>query len=120
MAYNARWFDGYFVVQARREIQSRDIWSETKIKNKIIDSFNFLPMACVTQTFGIEEIAKGYFPHMFSTSNNSSYNGTWPATYFYSPSSMKPHAYYKFMHWYLQQIGIYYNFTVYYIYFLYY
>ncbi|XP_054718605.1 uncharacterized protein LOC129233999 [Uloborus diversus] len=42
---------------------------------RIIDSFNFLPMALakLPECFGLEELKKGYFPHTFNTRENQSY-----------------------------------------------
>ena len=36
---------------------------------RIVDSFNFLPMALkkIPKTFGMEDIKKGDFPHLFNT-----------------------------------------------------
>lgn len=69
---------------------------------KIIDSYNFLPMplAALPKAFGIEEASKGYFPHLFNKKENWNYVGTLPDAYFYSPASMKPTEYQKFMEWY--------------------
>jgi hypothetical protein len=39
---------------------------------KIIDSYNFIPMALskIPQTFGFKELQKGYFPHLFNSPDN--------------------------------------------------
>ena len=46
-------------------------------KIKFIDSLNFIPMrlADFPKTFGIDELAKGYFPHLFNKKENENYVG---------------------------------------------
>ena len=57
---------------------------------KIIDSFNFLPMALgkLPKVFGFNEISKGYFPHLFNRSENQEYHGPMPDPSYYAPDSM--------------------------------
>jgi hypothetical protein len=71
-------------------------------KIKIIDSMNFLPMplSSMPKTFGIPELCKGYFPHLFNRDENIDYNGPYPDASYYSPSSMKPGAHEAFYKWY--------------------
>ena len=61
---------------------------------KFIDSLNFIPMrlANFPKTFGKEELAKGYFPHLFNTKENEfeTYIGTIPPTPYYNPNGMSP------------------------------
>lgn len=72
---------------------------------KIIDSFNYLPMALaiMPKTFGFDEMAKGYFPHLFNKKENWDYVGKYPDAFFYSPANMKKKEYDAFHTWYLQQ-----------------
>lgn len=72
---------------------------------KIIDSYNFLPMplSAIPKALGIEEICKGYFPHLLNTKNVSDTEMDWPDAYFYQPATMKPKAYTDFMDWYRDQ-----------------
>ena len=53
---------------------------------------NFLPMPLSTfsKTFGLTELAKGYFPHFFSTEANQHYVDPLPDTKYYDPDGMKP------------------------------
>jgi len=69
---------------------------------RIIDSFNFIPMplASMPKAFGIEGSSKGFFPHLFNLRENQSYKGPFPDAFCYSPSTMKPNEYDKFMKWY--------------------
>ncbi|GFS38670.1 DNA_pol_B_2 domain-containing protein [Nephila pilipes] len=57
---------------------------------RIIDSFNFLPMPLsrLPKTFGLEELAKEYFPHLFNCPSNQSYVGSFPNSDLFSPSTM--------------------------------
>jgi DNA polymerase type B, organellar and viral. len=69
---------------------------------KLIDSLNFLPMgvAALPKAFGIKELKKGYFPHLFNTSGNEDYIGPMPPMETYSPDTMKVEARAEFMQWY--------------------
>jgi len=72
---------------------------------KIIDSYNFLPMplSALPKALGIDEICKGYFPHLVNKFNTTEETTTHPDAYFYQPADMKPKAYTAFMDWYKQQ-----------------
>ena len=76
MAHNFQGYDSYFVLQYLRE---QGVMYEvimrggktlslqvTMLNMKFIDSLKFIPMrlANFPKTFGIEELAKGYFPHL--------------------------------------------------------
>ena len=72
-------------------------------KIKMIDSINFLPMALakLPQTFGFNELKKGYFPHLFNRKENQSVvMDTLPDISYYTPDSMKPEAKEEFLKWY--------------------
>ena len=45
------------------------------------DSFSFLPMSlsAFTSTFGLTELKKGFFPHLFHTPDHQDYVGALPA-----------------------------------------
>jgi len=74
---------------------------------RIIDSFNFLPMSlsAMPKAFGIEDACKGFFPHLFNIKENQTYKGNFPDAFTYSPATMKPSEYDKFMSWYNAQTG---------------
>jgi hypothetical protein len=63
-------------------------------KIRFIDSLNFIPMrlADFPKTFGIEELAKGYFLHLFNKKENENYVGPIPPTPYYNPNGMSPAA----------------------------
>ena len=79
----------------------------TKADVRIIDSLNFLPMALskLPGCFGITELKKGYFPHLFNTPENQAYVGPLPEPRFYSPDTMAPAAYRSFMSWHDEHRG---------------
>jgi len=68
---------------------------------KFIDSLNFFPMslAKLPQEFGLEELKKGYFPHLFNTTDNQQYKGPIPDIKFYDPDGMKSDKRAEFMSW---------------------
>ena len=76
------------------------------INLKIIDSSNFIdgPLSDFPKTFGLTELKKGYFPHLFNTKENESYVGPIPAKEYYCYNQMKPEAREKFLEWYLQKV----------------
>jgi len=57
-------------------------------------------MPALPKTLGIEEICKGYFPHLLNNKNPINEDTGRPDAYFYQPAHMKPNAYYAFMDWY--------------------
>nr|XP_042913168.1 probable DNA polymerase [Parasteatoda tepidariorum] len=71
------------------------------LKIRVIDSLNFLamPLAKLPACFGLTELTKGFFPHLFNTSENQNYVGTLPSEEFYSPDSMKSDVRKSFLEW---------------------
>ena len=55
-----------------------------------IDSISFIPQPLrdFPKTLGLVELAKGYFPHKFNTSENQSYIGRYPEKEDYGYSEM--------------------------------
>lgn len=74
-------------------LKSRDI--------TIIDSLNFLPMPLsrLPSSFGLCELKKGFFPHLFNTRENQSYVGPLPEVYYFSPDSMASETRSAFLIW---------------------
>lgn len=72
-------------------------------KIKMIDSINFLPMALaeLPLMFGMEEMKKGYFPHLFNRKENQyvTLDGL-PDISYYNPDAMKPKYRNDFLTWY--------------------
>ena len=76
--------------------------SEVELFNiQFIDSLNFIPMklANFPRTFGIEEFAKGYFPHLFNKKENEDYIGPIPPAPYYNPNGMNPKGKETLMAW---------------------
>ena len=68
---------------------------------KFIDSLSFIPMrlADFPKTFGIDELAKGYFPHLFNKKENENYVGPTPPSPYYNPNRMSQKEKEKFLEW---------------------
>ncbi|GFQ82229.1 uncharacterized protein TNCT_105291 [Trichonephila clavata] len=100
IVHNMKGFDGQFILRWMLEQCQcpRVIPNGSKImcitlsalNIRIIDSFNFFPMSLskLPKTFGLEELAKGYFPHLFNCHSNQSYVGSFPDSALFSPSTM--------------------------------
>ena len=58
-----------------------------------------MKLANFPKTFGIEELAKGYFPHLFNKKENESYIGPIPPAPYYKPNGMNPKDRETFMAW---------------------
>ena len=68
---------------------------------RFIDSLNFIPMklANFPKTFGIKQLAKGHFPHLFNKKENKNYIGPIPPASYYNPNRMNPKDKEAFMTW---------------------
>ena len=100
MAHNFHGYDSYFILQYLRKkgVKYNVIMRGAKVLSlnvelfniRFIDSLNFLPMklASLPKTFGIEELAKGYFPHFFNKKENEDYVGPIPPVTYYNPDGM--------------------------------
>ena len=73
---------------------------------RFIDSINFVndPLGKFPKTFGLKELQKGCFPHLFNTLGNQDYVGSIPAKYYYDPDHMKPEERTKFLTWYDERV----------------
>ena len=72
-------------------------------KIRFLDSMNFIPMALekMPKTFGISELAKGYFPHLYNTfANQGTCIPYLPDLSYYNPDGMKPEKRNAFLQWY--------------------
>ena len=98
IAHNAKSFDLYPVLEVlidRHSIRpSKIIYNGSKIMYMHIaqklnltfmDSLNFLPMklAKIPEAFGLQELCKGYFPHLFNTKAHQNYVGPYPDLQYY-------------------------------------
>ena len=115
LAHNFQGYDGYFIQNYLNEniVKYEVILRGAKILSmtvpmfniKFIDSLNFIPMSLsqFPKTFGMSELCKGYFPHLFNRVENEAYIGPIPPQPYYSPNSMKPEARTAFLAWYKEQ-----------------
>jgi hypothetical protein len=111
VAHNFQGYDGYFIQQYLHEngVIPDVIMCGAKIlsmyipmlKIKFIDSLSFIPMrqADFPKTFGLSELAKGYFPHLFNKTENQNYIGPLPPSPYYYPDGMSLMEREKFMEW---------------------
>jgi hypothetical protein len=111
VAHNFQGYDGYFIQQYLHEngVIPEVIMRGAKIlsmyipmlKIKFIDSLSFIPMrlADFPKSFGLNELAKGYFPHLFNKTENQNYIGPLPPSPYYYPDGMSPTEREKFMEW---------------------
>ena len=115
VAHNFQGYDGYFIQNFLNEngVKYEVILRGAKILSmtipmfniKFIDSLNFIPMGLsqFPKTFGMSELCKGYFPHLFNRKENENYIGPIPAEPYYTPNSMKPESRKAFRVWYKEQ-----------------
>lgn len=113
IAHNAQAYDLYLIMEYvhKNGIKPTLIQNGKKILSmeafglKFIDSLNFFPMSLdkLPKAFGLTELAKGYFPHLFNTPANQNYVGPMPDIRFYDPDGMKPDKRREFMAWYNTQ-----------------
>jgi hypothetical protein len=111
VAHNFQGYDGYFIQQYLHEngVIPEVIMHGAKIlsmyipmlKIKLIDSLSFIPMRLsdFPKTFGLNELAKGYFPHLFNKRENQNYIGPLPPSPYYYPDGMSSTEREKFMEW---------------------
>ena len=100
IAHNFQGYDGYFVVQQyhsdnRIVQQLRNGCKLLEVQHdriRFIDSMSFLPMAlsAFPETFGLTELKKGYFPHLFNHPKHQNYVGPIPSLDYYIPETKSP------------------------------
>ena len=73
---------------------------------KFIDSLCFIPapLASFPTTFGLTELKKGFFPHLFNTAANQEYVGPIPPAAMYDPEGMSKSKKKEFETWYADQV----------------
>ena len=115
VAHNFQGYDGYFIQEFlnKNAVKYDVILRGAKILTmtipmfnmKFIDSLNFIPMGLskFPKTFGMTELCKGYFPHLFNKEENQDYVGPIPPVAYYSPNTMKPEARESFLAWHKEQ-----------------
>ena len=111
-AHNAKGYDNNFVLN---DLYGRSfkgisvIMSGNKILNAKVGNVSYLDtlmifqqsLASLPKAFGLQDrVVKGFFPHMFHTSANLSYNGPLPDKSCFSPEYMKLGLRNEFNEWY--------------------
>ena len=104
IAHNFKGYDSYFILKYLYDNKVRLglIMNGAKVIElmvaesdlRFIDSLNFLPMPLskFPKTFGLTELAKGYFPRFFNTEVNQHYVVPLPDAKYYDPDGIKPEA----------------------------
>ena len=116
IAHNFQGYDGYFIIDAMRkrgydfkQVRNRGKILQLSFANdtiKFIDSLSFfqMPKRNFPKTFGITELTKGFFPHLFNTPENQQYVGPMPPIEDYLPHTMPVKEFEKFQSWYQEKI----------------
>jgi hypothetical protein len=111
IAHCMKSYDGYFLLSylLKNGITPNVIMNGAKImsieipshKIRVIDSFNFLPMALskLPSTFGLDTISKGYFPHLMNDREHQDYIGPIPPPEAYGCDSMLSREGERFLEW---------------------
>ena len=118
IAHNARAYDVYFIYNylLTQSITPKIIFRGSKIMYgkvgrglniKILDSLNFLnmPLDKLPKSFGLKEMKKGYFPHLYNTQQMNNLKGSkflphLPPLEFYDVDNMNIEKCQQFLIWY--------------------
>jgi len=113
LAHNFQGYDGYFAAneyckQNRIIEQIRNGAKLLQVKHntiRFIDSLSFfqMPLSAFPKTFGLTELKKGYFPHLFNNPERQNCVGLIPGQDYYMPESMTPKDRKAFAEWYRKQ-----------------
>ncbi|XP_050497599.1 uncharacterized protein LOC114327782 isoform X1 [Diabrotica virgifera virgifera] len=115
MAHNGGGFDHQFVLNyilTKTDLTPDLIMRGTKLVSmacgnvRFLDSLNYCSMAlsALPKAFGLTELKKGYFPHLFNREENQSYVGPMPDLKFYDPDNLKADARDKLMAWHAERV----------------
>ena len=113
IAHNFQGYDGYFVVEGYHSTsqmveQLRNGCKLLEVKHdrvRFIDSLSFfaMPLSAFPKIFGLTELKKGYFPHLFNLPEHQDYVGPVPSMDYYIPESMSPEGRKAFETWHADQ-----------------
>ena len=113
VAHNFQGYDGYFVVEQyyRTNQIIEQLRNGAKLlqvqhdRIRFIDSLNFFAMKLdnFPKTFGIQQLKKGYFPHVFNVPANQNYVGELPSQDYYMPEVMGVRELEEFQKWHQEQ-----------------
>lgn len=111
MSHYGKGYDNVILLEYMLKVKK---WEDTKVimsgakitqiefRNlKFIDSINFLcaPLSKLPSMLNIENIAKGYFPHLFNRPENQDYVGKIPDLEYYTPDDMMASARSQLIEW---------------------
>lgn len=114
--HNFKGYDSMFILQQLFK-EHRTVTDQINVGTKVlslrtgnlkfIDSLCFLPfpLASFPATFGLRELRKGFFPHLFNTLNNQEYEGVMPPRDTYDPKGMNAKKKEEFDIWYNEQLA---------------
>ena len=121
--HNLKGYDGMFLLQHCYE-NHREVTGMVSIGAKVLsfrsdritfkDSLCFLPfpLSSFPATFGLTELCKGYFPHLFNTDENQTYSGAMPDVRYYDPDGMSSKKKEDFLRWHASKVACNYEFTL--------
>ena len=115
--HNLKGYDGMFLLQhcyaTHREVAKTPICNGAKVVSfttdrlTFKDSLSFLPfpLANFPSTFGLSELCKGFFPHLFNSVENQAYEGPMPDMKYYNPDGMSPKKKAEFECWHAEKVA---------------
>ena len=120
IVHNFRGYDSYPIIAElhRQKRQLEQVRNGGKVLQltydnegatiRFIDSLSFftMPLSAFPKTFGLLELKKGFFPHLFNTPTNQEYVGPIPAAEYYMPDGMALSTRQEFDTWYAEQVRI--------------
>ena len=113
--HNLKGFDGVFILNSLYKAVRR-VEDQLTVGSKVLsfvsgaltfkDSLCFLPMplANFPSTFGLTEMKKGFFPHLFNTPENQTYVGPIPDLHYFDPDGMSPGKKSELEQWHAAQV----------------
>lgn len=111
IAHNGSRYDLHFIKQymLNNRIASEDLvngngilyMSVPKLSMRFLDSVRFIPMALreFPKTFGLTDIAKGFFPYRFFTTERFNYVGPLPAIEYFDVDRYSPDVRHEILEW---------------------
>ena len=113
--HNLKGYDGMLLLR-HLYAEHREVTGMVTIGAKVLsfssdrltfkDSLCFLPfsLASFPSTFGLTELCKGFFPHLFNTADNQAYVGPVPDTHYYDPEGMSSKKRDEFLRWHATKV----------------
>ena len=120
LAHNFQGYDGYFIVEEyhRQNRLIKQLRNGAKLLQVVYDTITFIdslsffpmPLAAFPKTFGLTELKKGFFPHLFNRPENQEYVGPIPEQHNFMPEVMSISKRQEFHTWYATQTSTVYDF----------